>query len=342
MMEVIKEHEIDDEVGLNDNGIVYTHYEASNPIHVNTEDGSNTKSFQRVYKDEIYNLEKCISNWEESPTHADFYAGPNWLAANSEKFTNYLAHICEHSLGIKFYFDTKVEAFDIAYEEESEMKKESKSIKKIYTNQGCIKIDDGTEVIVASGSWTARILWNFGYFTPIYPMKGYSVSFDLPDDELEDNNFSINDNDLPTRIIVDKKMYLSRLGRQVRVTSMAEFCGWDTAPDEKINKSFREQGRKHVPGLLPLFNRAPTRCGLRPQSADGVILLGRVDGMKNLSLNVGPGQTGWKLSLGAASVLAANLDNDIKDYTFDIQKLSPANKVVYAPFWSMLSRLRWT
>ena len=63
--------------------------------------------------------------------------------------------------------------------------------------------------------------------------------------------------------------------------------------------------------------------------------------MKKLSLNVGPGQTGWKLSVGAASVLAANLDNDTYEYPFDLQKLSPADKVVYAPFWSMLSRLRW-
>ena len=58
MLEVIKEHAIEDEVGLNDKGIVYTHYEDSNHIHEKAKGTSNTKSFQRVYKDEIYKFEK--------------------------------------------------------------------------------------------------------------------------------------------------------------------------------------------------------------------------------------------------------------------------------------------
>jgi len=172
-------------------------------------------------------------------------------------------------------------------------------------------------------------------------MKGYTVSFDLSQKQLEEYESSIQDFHLPSRMIIDKKMYISRLGQNIRITSIGEFCGWDTKPDEIINRSFRENGRKHLPDLAHEFDKTPTRCGLRPQSADGVIVLGRVDGMKNLSLNVGPGQTGWKLSIGAASVIGTILDDNTEEYLFKLDKLSPKHKVVYAPFWSFISRLRW-
>ena len=142
-------------------------------------------------------------------------------------------------------------------------------------------------------------------------------------------------------MIIDNKMYISRLGQNIRVTSIGEFSGWDTTPDEIINREFREKGRKHVTKMIENFDKTPTRCGLRPQSADSVILVGRIDGIQNLSVNVGPGQTGWKLSIGAANVIGAVLDDDIDGYAFDIEKLSPKNKIVYAPIWSYLSRLRW-
>ena len=334
LKETILKHSIDGECGLNDKGIMYTHHDDS------IED-SKLRPSQRLNKDEMIKVEPSISRWEDIPSQGDLFSGPNWMSANSEIFTQQLAAYCQKYLGIMFRFDTKVEAFDIIEEQSCQKDINLKKIKKIYTNQGYFEVNDKTEVIVAAGSWTPRILWNCGYFVPIYPMKGYSVSFDLSKDKLEGYKSSIHDSNLPTRMIIDKKMYISRLGKNIRITSIGEFCGWDTKPDEIINRSFRERGRKHIPDLANNFDKTPTRCGLRPQSADGVILLGRVDGMKNLSLNVGPGQTGWKLSMGAASVIGAILDQDTEDYLFKLEKLSPKNKVVYAPFWSYLSRLRW-
>ena len=36
--------------------------------------------------------------------------------------------------------------------------------------------------------------------------------------------------DLPTRIVSDKYMYTSRLGDEIRITSIGEFSGWSTQP----------------------------------------------------------------------------------------------------------------
>ena len=50
----------------------------------------------------------------------------------------------------------------------------------VHTSNGIYKIGEDTEVIVAAGSWTPKLLSTCGFFCPVYPMKGYSVAMDLP------------------------------------------------------------------------------------------------------------------------------------------------------------------
>ena len=207
----------------------------------------------------------------------------------------------------------------------------------VHTTKGTYDVDASTEVVIAAGSWTPKLLYKCGYFCPVYPMKGYSVAMDLPPEDSEDRPL---DRYIPSRMLIDNKMYISRLGDQVRVTSVGEFSGWDTAPDPQINKAFRMEARAHVRPLGQLFDSTKTRCGLRPYSADGIILLGRVDGTTNLSLNVGPGFNGWKICLGAADVLAATLNSeDSTKFNFDITKLAPGHRVKLAPVWSYVAKL---
>ena len=94
--------------------------------------------------------------------------------------------------------------------------------------------------------------------------------------------------------------------------------------------------------MQSLFDLTPTRCGLRPYSADGIILLGRIETITNLSVNVGPGFNGWKISIGAADVLGNILSNKHNEsYSFEKEKLSPKGRIVYSPLWCLLSRIRW-
>ena len=77
------------------------------------------------------------------------------------------------------------------------------------------------------------------------------------------------------------------------------------------------------------------RCGLRPYSADGIILLGRVSGLANLSLNVGPGFNGWKISVGAAEVLAAGLEgSEVEQLPEQPESLLPGNRVWRSRGWA--------
>ena len=233
-----------------------------------------------------------------------------------------------------------VKAFDIDWNELNDSDKKTKAIKAIYTSKGKIAVDSNTEVIIAAGSWTPKLLWLCGYFAPIYPMKGYSVAIDLPP-EGSDNR--PEESAIPSRMLIDQKLYISRLGNQIRITSMGEFCGWDTKPDYTIDRIFREAGKIRVPGLKPLFDASPTRCGLRPYSADGIIILGRIEDTTNLSVNVGPGFNGWKISIGAANVLATILtDGNAEKFDFDFKTFYPSKRIVPAPIWAYLSRIRWS
>ena len=137
---------------------------------------------------------------------------------------------------------------------------------------------------------------------------------------------------------------------------MGEFAGWDTVPRKEVDEAFRKAAREHLtPSLQHLFDKTPTRfritqvsdaytgcffltiprCGLRPYSADGIILLGRVSGLANLSLNVGPGFNGWKISVGAAEVLAASLEgSEVKQLPEQPKSLLPGNRVWKSRGWA--------
>ena len=84
-----------------------------------------------------------------------------------------------------------------------------------------------------------------------------------------------------------------------------------------------------------IIDKITFRCGLRPYSADGIILLGKVSGFQNLSLNVGPGFNGWKIRVGAAEVLAAGLEGlDAEQLPICPESLLPGNRVWKSRGWA--------
>ena len=64
--------------------------------------------------------------------------------------------------------------------------------------------------------------------------------------------------------------FTSRLGDRVRMATMGEFCGWNTAPDPGADAYFRAAAKERMPGLAEVIDGTETVCGLRPYSNDGV------------------------------------------------------------------------
>ena len=321
----LKERNLEETCGINPNGALHARYDDNPPAKTR----KSLEPITRISKETLFDLDKTVKGWPREAVCADFETES--CAGNSEVFTKTLAEICKKEL--KVTIETETEVTGLELKQQGPMK----SVTVLHTNKGTIDIDENTEVVVAGGSWTPKLISLCGYFCPVYPMKGYSVAMDLPPKGSPSRPLEM---DIPSRMLIDNKMYISRLGDQVRVTSVGEFSGWDTSPDPNVDEEFRLEARAHVPTLVDIFDVTPTRCGLRPYSADGIILLGRVQNTGNLSVNVGPGFNGWKICLGAADVLAATLNKEkTSQFSFDCSKLAPNTRIRPAPVWSFLSRM---
>ena len=64
--------------------------------------------------------------------------------------------------------------------------------------------------------------------------------------------------------------FTSRLGDRIRMSTMGEFCGWNTAPDPAADAFFRAAAKERMPTLSEVIDGTETVCGLRPYSNDGV------------------------------------------------------------------------
>mmetsp|Transcript_30228 Transcript_30228/g.61410 ORF Transcript_30228/g.61410 Transcript_30228/m.61410 type:complete len:190 (-) Transcript_30228:326-895(-) len=181
-------------------------------------------------------------------------------------------------------------------------------------------------------------------YAPVYPLKGYAMSISAKDVLAAKKD--LRPRDLPTRIVSDKYMFTSRLGDEIRITSIGEFSGWSTSPTPKVDEEFRHEAIRQFPQLEPFIKEAKTKCGHRPYVSDGILLLGRIHSFENLLVSCGPGSNGWKLAMGSGEIaerlVAGQTEDDIsKELGFDAHAFSPAGRVLHAPTLTRLYRARW-
>ena len=145
-------------------------------------------------------------------------------AASSERFTEELARRCEEdpNLDVTFLYNTRVEDANTTTSSDDEKCR----VTQLLTNKGVIDVGDA-EVLVAAGAWCPKITAHLGLYCPVYPLKGYAMSISAKQVLA---STSLKETDLPSRIVSDKYMYTSRLGDEIRITSIGEFCAWSTSP----------------------------------------------------------------------------------------------------------------
>ena len=126
---------------------------------------------------------------------------------------------------------------------------------------------------------------------------------------------------------------------------MGEYCGWNTKPYPEVDELFRRRAKDRQPNLAELIDATKTHCGLRPFANDGIMIVGRLPGLANALINVGPGFNGWKISGGAGEMVARIIDGG--DGSVDegneagLAAVSPAGRVKAAPIWSRMCIYRW-
>lgn len=148
--------------------------------------------------------------------------------------------------------------------------------------------------VMALGAGSAPLLRQIGLRVPIYPMKGYSISFDISDA-------------CPTVSITDDgaKQVYTRLGNRMRVAGTAEFAGYNDAV-RAARIAPLKAGMQLLFPKAPMENLSEWAC-LRPSTPDGPPVIGATP-LDNLYINSGQGTLGWTQAAGSAALLADVID----------------------------------
>jgi D-amino-acid dehydrogenase len=203
---------------------------------------------------------------------------PGDETGDCQLFTTRLAALAE-SLGVKFRFNTAIDALEIA----------GGRIAGVRYGSETLRAD---AYVVALGSYSTQLLSGIVKI-PVYPLKGYSITAPIVDAAKA-----------PVSTVLDEtyKIAITRFDDRIRVGGMAEIVGFS----KTLREARRETLEMCVNDLFPGggdTSQASFWTGLRPMTPDGTPIVGRTP-VSNLFLNTGHGTLGWTMSCGSGQLLA--------------------------------------
>ena len=203
---------------------------------------------------------------------------PDDEAGDAHLFSQRLAAVCAAN-GVELRFGESVERIEAA----------NGKFSAVRTGSGRVAAD---ACVVALGNDSAGRLRPLGIRLPIYPVKGYSVTFPVG-----------GWNDAPVVPFADDqyKAGIVRIGDRIRVAGTAEFAGRDTRLNPKRIANLREFFLSLFPDY-PDPSAGTAWTGLRPMTPDGLPYLGPTP-IEGLFVNTGHGHLGWTMSCGSASIV---------------------------------------
>lgn len=232
---------------------------------------------ETLQPDECVAVEPALASIH--PSLAGAVHCPTDESGDCHRFTIKLAERCRDQ-GVEFRHGVWIRSLD----------RRGARIAAAITDTGPIS---GDAFVLALGSYSPIVARSAGLRLPIYPVKGYSVTVPITNPELA-----------PTMGGADQDGLVgySTLGKRVRLTSAAEFAGYDTSFRMRDVEPLLRRGRELFGGGLD-FNRIRLWSCLRPMTPDGPPVLGRCR-LDNLFLNTGHGHMGWTLACGSGKVVA--------------------------------------
>lgn len=207
-------------------------------------------------------------------------------SGDSVKFSRSLQAVCER-MGSRFVL--------------------GKGVKKLNASGGRVQsaaLDDGESItgdafVLSAGVHSPKIARSVGVSLPIAPAKGYSSTFPIR----QDNGA------MKMRIgCVDEELLVAwcRMGDQLRVTSSAEFTGYETTYTEHDLRLIRKLTHDLLPEAAD-YEKGTYRACNRPMTPDGPPILGQA-GPDNLFINSGHGHMGFTMACGSSKLVADVID----------------------------------
>lgn len=169
-----------------------------------------------------------------------------------------------------------------------------------------VRTSDGTEIlgdlfIVAAGAHSQKLLSPPTLGTPLYPVRGYGLTWRNLPPETGPQLGGLNETDL---------IAWSRSDDTLRVTGIAEFNRFG----HSIHRADLDRVLQSAHRLFPFLadmDSPDVGSGFRPMTADGLPRVGRAG--TNLYVNTGHGNLGWTMAFGSAQVLAAAVRGEDPD-----------------------------
>jgi D-amino-acid dehydrogenase len=201
-------------------------------------------------------------------------------SGDSRLFTEELARVCHEKFGVTFRTGTRVRA----------LRAEGDRVSSVLTDRGTLTAD---AYVLALGVQSPIIARTAGVRLPVYPAKGYSSTFPLRPGGLA-----------PTVPGVDEEWLVawSRMGDRLRLTSTAEFTGYDRRWSPRNFKDIRQLAHDLFPDAAD-YTRGEYRACLRPMTPAGPPILG-TGRHENLFFNTGHGHMGWTMACGSGRIVA--------------------------------------
>jgi D-amino-acid dehydrogenase len=200
-------------------------------------------------------------------------------SGDSRVFVEELARVCRDKHGAAIKLGTRVTA----------LRADHDRIDGVVTGGGTLTADN---YVLALGVGAPIVARTVGVSLPIYPAKGYSSTFPLKAGGLA-----------PVISGVDEQWLVgwSRLGDRLRLTSTAEFAGYDWGWTPRDFNNILRLARDLFPDAAD-YDRGQYRACLRPMTPDGPPILG-LGRYRNLFFNCGHGHMGWTMACGTARIV---------------------------------------
>lgn len=147
--------------------------------------------------------------------------------------------------------------------------------------------------VLAAGIQSRTIADSVGIRLPLYPLKGYSLSAPIRQDDVAPE-ISVTD--------FERKVLYARIGDRLRVAAMVDMVGEDLRIDQRRVDGLQRLVRETMPRAAD-YSRVAVWAGLRPATPSSAPIIGATH-YDNLWLNVGHGPLGFTFACGSASILS--------------------------------------
>ncbi|MGE0754223.1 MAG: D-amino acid dehydrogenase [Alphaproteobacteria bacterium] len=202
-----------------------------------------------------------------------------------------LAKVAAERYNVKFLNNVDIKSLRV----------EGDRITAVQTSQGDVSADG---YVMALGSYSTQLLATVGIRLPVYPMKGYSLTFDAdaytPNSSIMDCNY---------------KVVYTRLGDKLRISGTAELAGYNQNVRKKRIATLQRAAQSMMP-QTDWSRPAHEWACLRPSTPDGLPRLGYTS-YKNLFLNTGHGTLGWTQAAGSAYLVADLIERKPPEISLD-------------------------